>query len=323
MHPLVTIGVPIYKRLAYLPNVLRSVGTQDYPAIELLVSDNGMNGTAVPEIIHKHYGQPFRFRQNPSTVEMSVHYNQIIAEARGQYFVLLNDDDEISQNYVSDVVESLERNPHASIALSKQEVMDESGKVIRKSRQDLPDIVPGAEFIRATWKSYEYGFACFATFLARTEELRACGGFPDFCKGHSNDDALVVKLCIDSYVVFGRRSTFRHRVYESSYGLSNDIRDIAQATREFRMFLDSDPRIQQFAAMHPAECQQVKRVLGRMNWDAYYSRWQGLYRKRLTRFEWVKAGFALPFIPAYYMNVGRTLTNASKAALLSRIKRMF
>jgi glycosyltransferase involved in cell wall biosynthesis len=322
-NPLVTVGLPIYKRLRYLTNALRVVEAQGYPNLELLVSDNGMNGTAVYEIVKKHYRRPFRFRQNSSIVEMSIHYNQIIDEAQGEYFVLLNDDDEISPNYVSELVDLMERSPQASIGMSTQEIMDESGKVITKSRNDLPALISGPEFIRATWQDYEYGFACFATFLSRTDELRACGGFPDFCKGHSNDDALVVKLCINGYIVFGRRSTFRHRVYESSYGLSNNIRDIALATRQFQKFLDVDPKLQKFALTHPAEWQQIKKVLGTMNWNAYYTRWQGIYRKRLTPFQWVKAGFALPFIPAYYMNVGFTLAHASKRALLSRMKRTF
>ena len=62
---LVTIALPIYKRLEYLPHVLGIVAAQDYPDIELLVSDNGMNGTRVREIVEASYPRPYRFRQNP------------------------------------------------------------------------------------------------------------------------------------------------------------------------------------------------------------------------------------------------------------------
>ena len=53
MQPLklVSIGVPIYKRLEYLPSILKMVYAQDYPSIELIISDNGQNGTKVREII--------------------------------------------------------------------------------------------------------------------------------------------------------------------------------------------------------------------------------------------------------------------------------
>ena len=52
---LVTIGVPFYKRLDYLPNVLRMVAAQDYPLIELIISANGENGARVQEIIKANY----------------------------------------------------------------------------------------------------------------------------------------------------------------------------------------------------------------------------------------------------------------------------
>ena len=65
MSKLVTIGIPIYKRLTTLPQALQSVASQDYPDIELIVSDNGENGNKVKEIVEQCYPRPFRFRQNP------------------------------------------------------------------------------------------------------------------------------------------------------------------------------------------------------------------------------------------------------------------
>ena len=57
MNKLVTVGIPIYKRLEYLPSVLKIVGWQDYPNVELIVSDNGMNGPAVREIVDRYYSR--------------------------------------------------------------------------------------------------------------------------------------------------------------------------------------------------------------------------------------------------------------------------
>src|SRR5512133_3693762 len=100
LPPVVTIGLPIYKRLEYLPHVLDVISAQDYPSVELLVSDNGQNGDRVLEIVRRHYSKPFRFRQNPATVSISTHFNQLLQEASGKYFITLCDDDEISANYV-------------------------------------------------------------------------------------------------------------------------------------------------------------------------------------------------------------------------------
>jgi glycosyltransferase involved in cell wall biosynthesis len=322
VRKLVTIGIPVYKRLQYLPNVLNVVAAQDYRDIEVIVSDNGMNGSAVSEIVKRHYSRPFRLRQNLSTVSISSHFNQLVDRAKGEYFLLLADDDEISSNYVSELVAALERNPHVLVALSKQEIMDESGVIIRKSKEKLPEVLPGPNFIKAAWGTYEYKFECFATFLARTEAVKACAGYPNFCKGHGNDDALLLKLCLDHGVVFSDRCTFRFRSYESSHGLSSSIFDLAQAYREFFQFLDSDPIIHNFRSTRSAEWKYLKNILVQMIWGTYLERWQGMYRKRLTRFQWSKAAFAMPFIPAYYKKVAITFFELFFPNRLAPLKRL-
>src|SRR5919108_3465611 len=253
MEKLVTIGVPIYKRLGYLPNVLNVIAWQDYPHIELIVSDNGMNGLKVPQIVRRHYSRPFKFRQNDSTVGLSKHFNQIVDAASGDYFVLLADDDEISPNYVSALVRQLERYPQASVALSKQEIINEAGVTIRRSKEELPDILSGADFVRDAWQSHAYEFECFATFLAKTEQIKACGGYPEFRKGSHNDDALLIKLCLNNYVAFSPDCSFRWRDYDASHGWSISIWDLAADTRQFLRFLENDPAIVEFSSIHPLE----------------------------------------------------------------------
>src|SRR4029077_8745560 len=125
---------PIYKRLEFIPNVLQTIAAQDYPHIDLLISDNGMNGNNVKRIVDQHYTRPYRFRQNSQTVSGSSHYNQLIENAVGEYVVILADDDEISPNFVSGLMQVLEKHPSASAALAREEVLDFDGNVLRQSR---------------------------------------------------------------------------------------------------------------------------------------------------------------------------------------------
>lgn len=305
MSKLVTIGIPVYKRLEYLPNVLHIVAAQDYPNIDVLVSDNGMNGTAVPEIVAKHYHKPYRFRQNPSTVSCSTHYNQLIHNASGEYVTVLADDDEISSNFVSELVQLLERHPEASAALAIEETIDESGNLIRRSKETVPEILSGPDFIRATWGTREYRLEALCTFLAKTEKLIACGGFPDIWAATSDEDLLMVKLCLDNFIAFSTRCTFRKRFYETSGGLAIELQDLARGIREFLACLDSDPRILKYAALHSAEWNELRRYLINSAWKTYYFRWAGMYQKRLTSMQWLRAAFGLP--PEYYRLVMHTL----------------
>jgi glycosyltransferase involved in cell wall biosynthesis len=254
---------------------------------------------------------------------MSTHFNQMIDAASGKYFMILCDDDEISPNYVSELVTIMQRFTDATIAVSRQETMDESGRRVAASSERLPPLLPGPEFIKAIWGTRQYGFIGFASILARTDELRAAGGYPEFWKGLSHDDALVVKLCINNAVALSDRCIFRKRVYPTSHGSSISIQDVAEATKQLFAFLDSDPRVQRFAVANPTEWKTLKNIIGKMNWEFYHQRWKELAPERLSTLQWIRAGFALPFIPAYYREVVRTLAETSKRSMRLQAKKLF
>jgi glycosyltransferase involved in cell wall biosynthesis len=322
MIPRVTIGIPIYKRLEFIPQALACVHAQDYPEIECIVSDNGMNGSKVADLVARHCPRPYRFRQNPETVIVSEHFNQIVQEATGKYFILFQDDDDMSPNFVSDLVALLERHPTAAVAISKQEAVDPSGRVLRKSVDVVPEILSGEDFVVA-WCQYVYKFETFATILSRTEEIKACGGYPFFPTGNGIDDALLLKLCLARAVALSSGSVFRKRTYESSMGFSCNYRALVQGSRKFLTFLDSDSVLLQYAGNHPDQYREVKRLIVKMIWQTNFDRWNTMYRERESPTEWARSAFAMPFIPAYYRRVMSTLGYALKASALDKAKRLF
>ncbi len=320
MLKLVTVGLPIYKRLEYLPHILKILAAQDYPNMEVLVSDNGMNGTRVREIVEANYSRPYRFRQNPASVNISQHFNQIAGEATGEYFVMLCDDDEISSNYVSELVGSLERYPAASVAIARQEMLGKDGDVVRKSKETMPPVLSGTDFIAATWHEYAFGMEMVGTFLMRTEKLKACGGYPDFCRGTGIDNALIVKLILNGDIALNDRCAFRWRLDDASFGWSVSTADLALASREFLAFLETEPIIREYAEAHPDQWRQSKGYLVKMIWVTYLGRWNSIYRERLAWVPWVRSAFAMPLMPAYYKRVASILINTSKGSLKARLK---
>jgi len=323
MQKLVTIGIPVYRRLEYLPGVLRSVEAQDYPALELLVSDNGRNGTKVEELVRQHYKRPFRFRQNAETVSGGRHFNQLIDAAAGEYTAILSDDDEISENYVSKLVEALELHPAAGLALSRQEIMNEAGVVIRNGAEVLPRVQAGDDFMNSIWRTYEFRFECLATFLAKTGDMRRCGGYGDFPSGAHNENALVIKLALGRQVALSSDCVFRWRVAASSYGGSSTIRDLAEATRAFITFLDTDPYIVASDASRNEPWQATKDHLVEMAWATYLRRWRDVYWEQLSLAEWTKAAFAMPLYGAYYRAALIALSLRYASVLKHGVGRLF
>jgi hypothetical protein len=201
-----------------------------------------------------------------------------------------------------------------------QETMDESGTVLRKSSDSVPELLSGPDFIRVVWDTHEYRFETLSTFLAKTADLKTCGGFPGFWKGTSSDDALVMTLCLNSFVTLSTRCAYRKRFYDNSYGYAMTAAELARGIKEFLKFLDQEPVFVRFAEHNSAGWAEIKRVMVNNAWKTYYYRWMNIYRQRLPTYQWMRAGFDLPFIPDYYRAVSRACLGVSKSKLWRAIR---
>lgn len=303
-RPLVTLAVPTYRRLEHLPGVLRSVQAQDYPNLDVLVSDNGLLGAELDRLVEEHLDRPYRIRRTGETLPLPAHFDALSREAAGEYFLLLCDDDQLAPGCVSALVDAMEDDTDVRVALPRLRVLDREGNVReREERGDQPPRrMDDLEFLRS-WCGHGYDFVCFVTNLARTDQIRRAGGYPDFTKGNWIDNGLLVKLILGGEVAFVPEAEFRYRVYEESTGLDVSYRELARAAREFLEFLDSDPALRAFAERNPERWREARGLLRRMTWGTYRYRWKNLYYDRLSRLEWMRAAFAMPWIPAYYRAV--------------------
>jgi glycosyltransferase involved in cell wall biosynthesis len=314
----VTVAVPVHKRLTHLPAVLQVIAAQDYPHVQLLVSDNGTNGSLVLEAVRQHYHRPYTFRQNPATVPIVEHLNQLVAAATGDYFVLLCDDDEISPTFVSELVARIEGTPGAHVAMARPGVMDEGGNNRRTLEGYWPQQLPVNEFIRH-WTTRSLRLASTVTHLARTDSIRACGGYADLPRGLYSDNLLVLKLALlGGAIAFGQTCTFTWRIDDASAGYSATYQEVAGSCHGFLALLETDPVIAAHGASR-ADWPVLRRLLQRQCGTWYFGRWFDRYRHRLTRSEWLRAALALPNLPGYYRQIGGGLLAAAKEDVKQRV----
>jgi glycosyltransferase involved in cell wall biosynthesis len=314
---LVTIAIPIYKRLSYLPGVLKAVEAQDYQHIELIVSDNGKNGSKMTDIIEKCYSRPVLVRQTTTTVNIPSHYHQCLSEATGEYFVWLADDDLISANFVSELMQTLEAYPEARVAIAHEEMIDRTGRVVRRSSREIPSLLSGADLIRS-WSRYQY--ENWSTLLARKKDLIECGGYAHTPWGTASDDLLLMKLCFKGPAAFNQRCTFQWRWDETGFGYGISIQQLAEDHRCLFELLETDPVIMAFKQEQPALWAELKHLIMTMTWGEYFHRWNTMYRKRLSLVPWAKSAFGLPFPPEYYRMVRSELWYRTKETLFLQAK---
>ncbi len=100
--PLVTIGIPTYNRAAMLRRSIESALCQDYPMIEVIISDNAStdNTKDICQEISRNNDRVICVAQ-VSNIGASANFAEVLKRANGEYFMWLGDDDWIDVSYVS------------------------------------------------------------------------------------------------------------------------------------------------------------------------------------------------------------------------------
>lgn len=126
--PLVSAIVPTYNGAEHLAETIRSILAQDHPAVEVLVVvDGSTDDTAA---VLAGFGDRIEVLTQPNRGQ-SAAVNAGLAAARGEYLVLISDDDPILPGALSRLVGVLEEDDELLVAYPDWEEIDEAGRPIR------------------------------------------------------------------------------------------------------------------------------------------------------------------------------------------------
>jgi glycosyltransferase involved in cell wall biosynthesis len=124
---LVSVGIPVYNGERYIAAALDSVLAQDYPHVEIVISDNA--STDRTRAICKQYARRdprIRYRRNQQNLGASANFKKVAKLARGEYFTWLAADDVLVQaDYLSTLARYLDENADVVLCGSSVEVVIE------------------------------------------------------------------------------------------------------------------------------------------------------------------------------------------------------
>ena len=100
-EPLVTIGIPTYNRALLVGRAIDSALAQDYPQLEIIVSDNAStDGTAQACRERAAGDRRLRYARQPHNIGATRNFEEVLRLSSGEYFMWLGDDDWIDPDYV-------------------------------------------------------------------------------------------------------------------------------------------------------------------------------------------------------------------------------
>lgn len=203
--PLVSIIIPTHNRAEMMQRALRSALGQTYPAVEVLVVDDGSSDDT-PEVIRQYQRthDNLRYVRNEQPRGASAARNRGFREAHGEYIAMLDDDDAYSEDCIETLVDYHRLHPKLAFVCSDYLILRRNGT--RRSSK------PGRISLRKIlWMNYGS-----MSILIKRKRMLAIDGFDESLSAAQDHDAYtrLIERFGDAYRL-GRVLYFYHQEHEA------------------------------------------------------------------------------------------------------------
>lgn len=144
-YPKVSIIIPTYNRANYLSQAIESALAQDYPNLEVIVSDNASTDET-PEVVKKYIGDPrFKYFRNEKNLGMVGNWRRALYEyATGDWALILSDDDYlIDKSYITKSITLIEKYENVALVHANYVVRNEDSEILRNSNLNIGEYIEG------------------------------------------------------------------------------------------------------------------------------------------------------------------------------------
>lgn len=233
MPPLVSVVIPCYNSERYVAQTVESVLAQTYPAIEIIVVDDGSTD-ATPRVLESYRTRITYLRQanrGPAAAR-----NAGLRVASGAYLLFLDSDDLLTPTSVAVKAAFLEQRPQYGLVYSAWQQINQDGTRV------LGEVRPARQGQVLTALLRREFFFFPGAALIRRACLDAVGAFDETAYGTEDAD-LWIRLARAGYA-FGYidEPLFIYRFHDASITARVDPRQIASWQRHLAHFF-ADPNL--------------------------------------------------------------------------------
>ena len=225
--PLVSIGVPTCDRASLLERAIESLLAQDYPNLEIIISDNASTDDTLRICERAQEAHRFVYCHRTSTrVPAVVNFRRVLLLATGQYFMWAADDDLWAPDFVSTLVDCLESDGDTVLVAGEAQYMLPDGT-------KLPFFPEGASFYnqrvhsQLRWlllvAAHNYGNLIYGLYRRETLLFKDSSTALDVCR-FSNENPLFLQVAARGAIRVCDRILFYKTTSLSTY---------LQAAREY------------------------------------------------------------------------------------------
>lgn len=230
-YPLVSFCIATYKHPEILRSTVNAILNQEYPNLEIIVSDNDPEGSA-GKIINAFNSKKIIYNKNKSNLGMVKNFNKAFSLSSGSFVIILADDDPPTKNMLSIFKTLYIKYPNAKAFLGACYVDITSEKIgeithLKKGANSFinpskkygqVDILGPKEFYRQFLSMRLFPHYLWSAGLFSRDIVSQIKGVPDYGSPHFSDYAFLLKIAAKNNFVAINRELATNSIHEYSYG---------------------------------------------------------------------------------------------------------
>jgi glycosyltransferase involved in cell wall biosynthesis len=217
----VSIAITAFNQAQYIGQAVESALAQDYPNLEVVVSDNHSTDS-IEEVMRRYTSDPrLKYFRNETNLGMIGNFRKALYEySTGDYALHLDGDDYfIDSGYIRQAMDLIDRQGLAMVFARSKSLYEKDAVLIEdKINRDLPEVIDGNWLFLNFYKGYS-----FPTLTAVHDRPYAMeiGFFEKSIR--STDWEGLLKLIIDKKIGFVNRFVSVWRRHGMNYTLNQDL----------------------------------------------------------------------------------------------------
>lgn len=219
--PIITIGITTYNRLNYLRDTLKSLIKNNYE-IEILVGNDCVYDILDIDKIGI-YDSRIRVINQPENLGELGNMNNLLWQARGEYFTWVFDDDPVSIYLIENIVRAIKNNENIKcIYTNYKKLVSKDSYFDNKVYERNPIIYSGKDFLKKYFIGELKVLGCLGFY--KTSYIKHLGGAAKLSDSkfaiHAEYD-LIIKSGLLDHLVYIDAPLVTTRVHKDSWSISN------------------------------------------------------------------------------------------------------
>lgn len=231
---MISIGLPAVKSL-YLSDAISSLLDQRYRDFELIIV-NDRKDREIREKVLSFNDSRIRYIEEEILLPVADNWNRVLSYAKGDLFILFSDDDICHPDFLSELNSMATRYPTCDIFHGRVNKIDEYGNLLELT-SECPEYETGVDFMKNRLNGTREHFA--PEFMAKTEKLKAIGGFVSLPLAWGSDDLTWFQLSWLNGIAYSSQPLVSWRRSPDQISVSGSVAERLTAIEKYGEWVNS------------------------------------------------------------------------------------